>query len=106
MKELETVTEDGTSKTDVSVPLRGKGFESLGNLSEQFNVGFEFQSPCGEKVLKAFWVFRDVRSIDRVSVPLRGKGFESLYINSEKNTQEILEVSVPLREKVLKDPWR
>ncbi len=37
----------------------------------------EFQSPCGEKVLKVEWKRQTSTAAQLVSVPLRGKGFES-----------------------------
>ena len=56
----------------VSVPLRGRGFERLiGLQTSRFHLN--------------------------VSVPLRGRGFESMYSNSSLERRKSMQVSVPLR---------
>ena len=62
---------------DVSVPLRGYGFEIEGVITHTASIT-RFPSPCGDMVLKLkeFADFAEV--LTDVSVPLRGYGFEIL----------------------------
>ena len=65
---------------EVSVPLRGYGFEIFKALPNM--RFFQFPSPCGDVVLKSVpcvWPHQGTL----VSVPLRGYGFEMLVYEYE-----------------------
>ena len=102
---------------NVSVPLRGYGFEILkkdllcsqveqfpspcGDMVLKFsaycrnmNMQKEFPSPCGDMVLKLYHADYQCDTPHQVSVPLRGYGFESCGIRGWAHPRL---VSVPLR---------
>ena len=79
---------------EVSVPLRGYGFEIIAN--EETPSAFNgFPSPCGDMVLKFRRGEIKAHETKMVSVPLRGYGFE--IVDIAYRTQNDFIVSVPLR---------
>ena len=64
---------------EISVPLRGYGFEMTDSNGLKVNPP-KFPSPCGDMVLKWILGITPEVLISTVSVPLRGYGFEIIGV--------------------------
>ncbi len=84
----------------VSIPLRGRGFESRAENAIT-GQGIEvFQSPCGEEGLKEHLFVTVLPKNGAVSIPLRGRGFESVCDYAD--CVDVLEFQSPCGEEGLK----
>ncbi|MFM6067419.1 MAG: hypothetical protein ACKPBB_11600, partial [Sphaerospermopsis kisseleviana] len=94
------------SLSNVSIPLRGKGYEKhQSNWMIAAGWGLAFPSPCGEKVMKNVeqYIFtRTDRKGNKVSIPLRGKGYEKRQKHLRSPEGYLLFPS-PCGEKVMKN---